>query len=75
MISNYSPDEKSKLVMESFTDNVALVEISKIHGSYTIQLSKGRKHSIREGKSTLIKRRIQTPETRRSRTSRRSLAN
>ena len=40
MKSKYSAEEKLQIVMESFTDNVAQIEICRRHGTYHLQLSK-----------------------------------
>ncbi len=57
MKSKYSAEEKSQIVMESFSGNVAQAEICRRHGIYPVQLSKWREQFIQGGKSALDQRR------------------
>ena len=57
MKSNYSDEDKSQIIMESFSENVTQTEICRRHGIYPIQLSKWREQFILGGKSALSQKR------------------
>ena len=57
MKSNYSAEDKSQIIMESFSENVKQTEICRRHGIYPIQLSKWREQFILGGKSALSQKR------------------
>ena len=57
MKSKYSAEEKSQIVMESFSENVTQAEICRRHGIYPVQLSKWREQFILGRKSALSQKR------------------
>ena len=53
MKSKYSAEEKFRIVMECFADNVTQAEICRRHGIYPVQLIKWKEQFIHGGKSAL----------------------
>ena len=56
MKSKYSAEEKFRIVMESFSENVTQADICRRHGIYPVQLSKWRGQFIKGGKSVMAQK-------------------